>query len=108
MAGFDPLKPLDSKILSLTGVQRRKSRWGNHPAYFVDDREFVHFHSRREIDIRLTRRFQRLDGDKLRRDPRIGFRKGNSEWITFAVRTREDLEVALQLIKLACEGNREG
>lgn len=108
MTGFDPLKLLNSKILSLTGVHRRKSKWGNNPAYFVDDREFVHFHSRQEIDIRLTRRFQTLGGDNLRQDQKIGFRKGNSEWITFTATTEGDLEVAFQLVKLAWEGNRKG
>ena len=103
----DPRKLLKSKILSLAGVERRESRWGKDPAYFVDGREFVHFHGRRELDIRLTKRLQGIGRSRLQQDSRIGFRKGRSEWITFTVGAEGDLEFALSLIKLAWEGNRK-
>jgi len=103
----DPRKPLNSKILTLAGVKRRESRWGKDPAYFVDGKEFVHFHSKRELDIRHTRRVIRIGRSKLHQDSRIGLRKGSSEWITFTLATGEDLEFALYLITLAWEGNRK-
>ncbi len=108
MTAPDPRKLLNSKILALAGVESRKSKWGTQAAYSVDGREFVHFHDRREIDIRLTGRFQKLGRSKLKQDSRIGFREGNSEWITFSFSTQGDVEVAFQLIKLAWEGNRKG
>src|SRR3989442_5297718 len=87
MAPNDPRKLLNSKILGLAGVDSRKSKWGAHAAYFVDGREFVHFHARREVDIRLPGRFQKLGGSKLNQDSRIGFPEVNSDWIAFALST---------------------
>lgn len=103
----NPQKLLNSKILTLAGVERRGSRWGKDPAYFVDGKEFVHFHSRRELDIRLTRRVIEIGRSKLQQDSRIGLRKGSSEWITFTLATGGDLEFALHLVALAWEGNRK-
>ena len=93
MAALGPRKLLNSKILGLPGVDAGKSRWGTEAAYFVDGKEFVHFHDPREIDIRLTRRLQKLGRRKLRQDSRIGFRKGNSEWITFSLTARRDVRL---------------
>src|SRR3989441_12759584 len=77
MALNDPRKLLNSKILRLAGVDSRKSKWGAHAAYFVDGREFVHFHDRREVDIRISVRFLKIGRSRLKQDSRIEFREGN-------------------------------
>ena len=106
MPEIDLRKFLDAAIPEMPGVEVGKSRFGNRPAYFVDGVEFVHFHSPRELDVRLTRRFQRIGGPMLRADARIGFRKANSEWVTLTVAIDADLEFAREVVKMAWQANR--
>lgn len=107
LAIFLPAEELDARISGLAGVEPRKSPWPNQRAYVVAGREFAHFHGRTEIDIRLTRGMQARHRERLRGDPRVGFRGGRSEWVTFALQEAEDVSVAFELIQLAWEANRE-
>ncbi len=104
--GLDARSILEPRILSLEGVEKRKSRWTRGPAYFVEGREFVHSHSLHEVDIRLTSRVLGLGIKRVRGDARIRLRTGRSDWVTFILATLDDAEFALQLINLAWKANR--
>ena len=98
-------RDLEKRILSLSHVARRKSRWGHNVAYAVGGREFVHFHTEYEFDIRLTRGYQKKYVRLIRFDPRVRFRARPSEWIVFKLASQDDLTAALELIRLAWEAN---
>ncbi len=97
---------LDARITGLRDVSPRKSRWSDRKAYEVAGREFVHFHGPTEVDIRLTTQLQSHHKERLRGDVRVGFRRNRSEWITFSFRSSEDVEPALDWIRLARDANR--
>ncbi|MFQ5919310.1 MAG: luciferase family protein [Thermoplasmata archaeon] len=97
---------LDAAISALADVRRGKSRWSDRNAYSVAGREFVHFHSPDEVDIRLTTRLQSQNKKALGADARVTFRRNRSEWITFSLRSPEDVEAALQWIRLGRDANR--
>lgn len=101
-----PSDNLDAKITALGDVTKGRSRWSNRNAYAVAGREFVHFHGPDEVDIRLTTGVQSQHKEGLRADPRIGFRRGRSEWITFSLRSVDDVDAALEWIRLARDANR--
>ena len=101
-----PVEQLDEKITGLRDVSRRKSRWSGRNAYAVSGREFVHFHGPAEVDIRLTARLQSQQKEALRAETRVGLRRNRSEWITFSFRSPEDVEAALDWIRLARDANR--
>lgn len=92
--------------MSLDEVTKGKSRWSDRTAYSVSGREFIHFHDPQEVDIRLTMVFQSQHGERLRADPRVGFRRNRSEWVTFSLQSAEDAEDALEWIRLARDANR--
>ncbi len=97
---------LDSKILSLLGVEKRRSRWMDRDAYFIGGREFVHFHRNDEVDVRLTSGFQRKYASEIRNDPRVRFRRNPSQWVTIDYRTREDVDYAFKIVKLAANSEQ--
>ncbi len=96
---------LDSKILSLPGVEKRRSRWMDTDAYFIGEREFVHFHRNDEVDVRLTSGFQRKYAIEIRNNPRVRFRRNPSQWVAIDYRTREDVDYAFRIMKLAAAAN---
>ncbi len=96
---------LDSKVLSLEGVERRTSRWGHKVAYWTRNREFAHFHDETELDIRVTKNLEK-GIRKILADPRIRLRPRPSDWIRFEMRSLNDVEAAFKLVKLAWRNNR--
>ena len=86
-------------LLLLSGVTEKASRFGPGSGFFRGRREFAHFHSATEIDLRLTRRVIRT----LPKDWRLVRRKTASDWIAFKVRRRSDARVACALARLAWE-----
>ena len=96
---------LEARILSLTGVEGRKSRWGHGAAYWIGSREFTHFHREDLLDIRVGREALRaLPGIRL--DPRVVFRIQASDWIQFRLEKLSDVDDAFELVKLACRNSR--
>ena len=102
-----PADQLDPQVAVLSGVTQGTSRWSDRTAYSVAGREFVHFHGPTEVDIRLTTHLQSQHKERLRGDGRVGFRRSRSEWITFSLRSAEDVGAALGWIRLARDANRE-
>ncbi len=99
------VETLDAKVCSLAGVQRTKSRWSNETAYVIKGKEFAHFHGQNELDVRLTRVFQRKFGSRLEEDSRIRLRPRPSEWIAITLATKEDTDFAFELVKQAWSAN---
>jgi len=88
---------LVERLGELPAVERRPSRWGADPAFWIDGREFVHFHGD-EVEIRLTGKLiARLD------DPRVARRTRTSDWVAVPV---AEQELALELARAALEANR--
>ncbi len=96
---------LDDSISSLPGVERKESRWGLETAYFVEGKEFAHFHAENEIDVRLTKTLQKKLRRRLSTDPRVKFRPRPSEWVVIILSARKDADFAFELIQLAREAN---
>jgi hypothetical protein len=89
------------RAVRLPGVEVVRSRFGDRRAFRAGSREIAHEHGPNEIDLRLSRAEIHERWDTLRGDSRIGFRPGRSDWITIAVRSREDLELACELFETA-------
>lgn len=97
---------LEAKILALKGVRRKKSKWMDKNAFYIGRREFVHFQGRNQIDVRLTRGYQRKYSSLIRDDRRIAFRKNPSEWIQVRFGTSDDVNFAFKIVSLALKANQ--
>jgi hypothetical protein len=91
------------------GVEIGKSRFGGLEAFFVEGREFAHFHGPNELDIRLTRRVQRVQRAQpsLLEDERVGFRERPSDWVTYRFENSEDCKCAEALLRLAWQATSD-
>jgi hypothetical protein len=101
---------LDSMILSLPGVVRKGSRWKHNTAYIVAGREFAHFHSPREIDVRVTKTVLKASREELREDSRVKFRPRPSDWVTITLAGKEDVAFVFTVVERAwrANGGRKG
>jgi len=102
----DVNRALEKKILSLPGVERRKSRFSHQTAYFIKDREFAHFHSSNEIDIRLTKKGQQRLREQSKGDPRLKFRPHPSDWVSVFCKLPSDIQFAFDLAQMAWTDNQ--
>lgn len=82
----------------LPDVEERPSRWGADPAFWIDNREFVHVHGA-VVEIRVTRRRMR---DALA-DPRVVRRTRTSDWVQIPI---GDSVLAQRLARMALDANR--
>ena len=96
---------LGDRILELSDVELRKSRFSEREAFYVGKREFAHFHRQNEIDIRLTRKVIRNLKEELKADPKATLR-GSSDWLEYRFPRSGDLDRAAELAALALEANR--
>jgi luciferase-like monooxygenase len=89
---------LAERLRELPGVEEAPSQFNRDlSAFWIDGREFVHFHGG-EIEIRLTRRLiSKLDDD------RVYQRARNSEWVALSAR---EVDLALDLARRARDANR--
>ena len=94
------------KILALPGVERRESRWGHMTAYWIGTREFVHFHGKGRLDIRVVRSALK-NMPEIRLDPRVTLRPRASDWIEFRLREPSAVDDAFELVRLAWRNNRQ-
>lgn len=87
-----------AELRRLPDAEERPSRWAAAgPAFWIDGREFVHFHGD-SVEVRLTRKLiSRVD------DPRIAQRAGSSDWV---VVDGVETELVLELTRDALEANR--
>jgi Family of unknown function (DUF5519) len=90
---------LRQRILSLPGVTERQNAEIHEDAFFVGRTMFMHIHGRGHCDIRLAKADQeRVLAESRARPHRWAPEKG---YVTFIVHDQEDLEAALELIRMS-------
>jgi Luciferase len=88
------------RLRTLPDVEERPSQFHGEPAFWIDGREFVHFHGDQWIELRLTGKLiNRLDDERAMRRART------SDWVT--VETRH-IDLVVDLARQALEANRRG
>jgi hypothetical protein len=86
------------RLRSLPEIEERPSQFNGEPAFWIDRREFVHFHGDQWIEVRLTGRLiNRLDEERAMR------RSRTSDWVM--VDTRHT-DLIVDLARQALEANR--
>jgi Family of unknown function (DUF5519) len=87
-----------AELRRLPDAEERPSRWATAgPAFWIDGREFVHFHGD-SVEVRLTRKLiAKLD------DLRVAQRARSSDWV---VVDGIETELVLELARDALEANR--
>lgn len=86
------------RLRSLPEVDERPSQFNGEPAFWIDGREFVHFHGDQWIEVRLTGKLiNRLDEERAMR------RSRTSDWVM--VDTRHT-DLIVDLARQALEANR--
>jgi hypothetical protein len=94
-------KELRARLLELTDVEEKKSRFSGELAYFRGKKEFAHFHSAQEIDIRVGKRQIRAGRDTFLAHKRVRRENPQGDWLVVQFRREADLELVLQLAFLA-------
>jgi len=90
---------LRQRILNLSGVTERQNAGIHEDAFFVGRTMFMHIHGRGHCDIRLPKADQeRVLTEGKARPHRWAPEAG---YVTFVVRRHEDLEPALDLIRMS-------
>jgi hypothetical protein len=92
---------VDRHLLELPDVTSAPSRWASDLGYSVDGREFLHFHSDAEIDLRLTRQEIARRRDELREIPGIVLRPSASDWLTIVLDAGSSSATILELVASA-------
>jgi len=89
-----------------SGIEVAPSAWTRFPAFFLEGREIAHFHSARELDIRLTRSLISQGKPTLRLNPNVEFRPHRSDWISYRLLSMADIQPALGLFHIAVDANQ--
>jgi hypothetical protein len=84
------------KSLPLAGEAR--SRFGKNDAFWVGNQEFLHFHSKSQIDIRLGA--EEVSRRKKAKQNGFIFRKSRSDWVSVDIDT-VNLDVIHSIIEIA-------
>ena len=90
------------KVREIDGVKDRPSPVSGGSALFYRGKPFAHFHSDRELDLRLTKRVIRaLNLSHPKGSLHHPNRSPNSAWIEVRFATIRDVNRAVELIRLA-------
>ena|SRR5438270_1263434 len=90
---------LRQRILNLSGVTERQNAGIHEDAFFVGRTMFMHIHGRGHCDIRLEKSDQeRILAEGKARPHRWAPEAG---YVTFIVKNEQDLELAMDLIRLS-------
>ena len=101
----DPSNALVKMVKTLPQIEVGRSRWTRQAAFFLLDREIAHFHSSRQVDVRLTRKRLKYYSEPIKFDRRISRRSHSSDWVMFSIASRQDIVSVFELIKIAREAN---
>jgi Family of unknown function (DUF5519) len=89
---------LMQRLRELPDVEEAPSQWNARPAFWIDGREFVHFQSDDELELRLTRKLiNDLD------DARVTRRTRTSDWVVVDV---DEPDLVVDLARRALDANR--
>ena len=102
MAKFDLKKELEARILDLTDVVAKRSRFSPQTAFFRGKREFAHFHGATEIDIRITK----AKAKTLLLDYRLEIAKPPRDWVVAHFEEEADLDFVFKIVQLAWKSNK--
>jgi hypothetical protein len=94
-----------SRARALRGIEARRSQFGSHPpAWWSGTREIAHAH-RGQLEVRLTRAVMARMRDELVPDARVDYRRPGSDWVRLQLRTADDVELAMRLLRMARKAN---
>lgn len=88
---------LVSRLLSIPGIEERKSRFQDSDALWYAGKEFLHFDRSDLVDLRLGRRVIRAHRESSLKDKRISTRD-QSDWLNVRISTPEDVELIVELV----------
>lgn len=86
------------ELRRLPDVEEAPSQFHGQTAFWIDGREFLHFHGEETVEIRLTRKLIRDVEDE-----RVAHRSRTSDWLIVPARERA---LVLRLARQALEANR--
>ncbi|MFZ0892237.1 MAG: luciferase family protein [Thermoplasmata archaeon] len=92
---------LEQRLTSVPGLTRQPGRRGHGSAYFISNREIVHFHGEERVDVRLTRQVIHTPAAERLYDARVRTRGPSSDWVAVQVVEFEDVTLAMSLVKVA-------
>jgi hypothetical protein len=93
-------------LLTIEGVEERKSRFSERPALFVRDREIAHLEQDGVVDIRLTAPVIRARRSEFRANSAVALRKSSSaDWLEILVQTASDEQLCIELVREAAKAN---
>jgi hypothetical protein len=93
-------------LLTIEGVEERKSRFSDRPALFVRAREIAHLESDGLVDIRLTAPVIRARRSEFRANPAIALRTSSSaDWLEILVESASDEQLCIELVREAARAN---
>jgi hypothetical protein len=96
---------LERRLAAVPDLERRSSRWGPLPAYYIGEREIAHFHKDGRLDVRLTRTEIRERKARAALDPRVETRGPTSEWVAVRASAFADLAFVVDLVESALRAN---
>jgi hypothetical protein len=96
---------LRSYLVNLPFVEPKKSRYSSSEAFYINNKEFVHFHGHGELDLRLTRASIRRLREAVGLRPNLHFRKQSSDWVVVDI-ARTSTTECIELILEAYFNNR--
>ena len=92
------MSELLARLAELPGVEQRPSQFHGEPAFWIDDREFVHTNGEQWIEIRLTGKLiNRIDDERALR------RSRTSDWVMVDT---QHADLIVELARQALDANR--
>jgi hypothetical protein len=92
------MNELLARLAELPGVEQRPSQFHGEPAFWIDNREFVHTNGEQWIEIRLTGKLiNRLDDERALR------RSRTSDWVMVDT---QHADLIVELAHRALDANR--
>jgi hypothetical protein len=98
-------KELINRVSELEGVSIAEGAFAAGPAVWVGKREVAHFDADGAMDVRLTKPVIRKRRSELEEDNMISFRTSSSDWLEIRLHERNDIELAISLVKDAVDAN---
>ncbi len=96
---------LFKRLREIPGAVVGEGAFAPGEAIWVGRREVAHVDADGTLDVRLTKAVIRARRDELRRDPRLRFRAGQSDWIEVDFANQGDIDFAVDLVEDAIAAN---
>ncbi len=93
----DHFNKLRDLLMTFPSVVERQNEFGTKHAYFYRNREFAHFHSENQMDIKVARNEVENIAPEAIENP------FSSSWVLFNINSEQDARRAFLLLKKAYE-----